>query len=122
MNALEDEPADDVTHDISVAIQRDGEQRERMTEGMYLPKQEGESLKRIEETFQVVKAAEEIEKKIRKAVKAKQLPKLKGDALVAEALQQGVIDRAEAATLKKAEEMRFEAITVDDFSEEEYSG
>jgi acyl-CoA dehydrogenase len=122
VNALEDEPADDVTHAIAVAIQQDSEQRVRMTEGIYVPKQEGDPFKRIEDTFKVVKVAEATEKKIRKALKTKKLPKVKGLQLVEEALKAGVITQVEAANLKKAEEMRLNAITVDDFSQEEYLG
>lgn len=122
VNALEDEPADDVTHDIARLIQQDGAQRERMTEGIYYPQQAGEALKRLEETFKVVKVAEDTEKKIRKAVKEKKLPKVKGPPLIEVALKAGVIGAAEAENLKKAEEMRLDAITVDDFSEDEYHG
>ena len=122
VNALEDEPADSVTHEIARLIQTDGEQRVRMTEGIYYPKQEGEALKRLEDTFTVVKAAEGTEKKIRKALKEKKLPKVKGAQLVEEALKANVITQAEAVNLKKAEEMRLDAITVDDFSQDEYLG
>ncbi|HEX5036281.1 MAG TPA: acyl-CoA dehydrogenase [bacterium] len=120
VNALEDEPADHVTHEISKLLQTDGEQRDRMTDGIYYPKKDGESLKRIDEAFKAARAADETEKKIRKAVKAKKLPKLKGIELVQEALKAGLITEAEAANLKKAEELRLDAITVDDFSEDEY--
>lgn len=122
VNALEDEPADHVTHEIARLIQTDGEQRVRMTEGIYVPKRQGESLKRLEDTFKVVKAAEGTEKKIRKAIKEKRLPKLKGPQLLDEALKANVITPAEAENLKKADAMRLDAIAVDDFSQDEYLG
>lgn len=122
LNSLGDEAGDEVSHEISRVIQQDGPQRERLTEGLYIPTREGEQLKRLETAFKAIKAAEEIEKKIRKAVKAKKLPKLKGVNLVMEAVKQGVITEVEAASLKKAEELRLDAITVDDFSQEEYLG
>jgi hypothetical protein len=50
------------------------------------------------------------------------LPKLKGIELVQAALKAGIITETEAANLKKAEEMRLDAITVDDFSQDEYHG
>jgi acyl-CoA dehydrogenase len=76
----------------------------------------------LEDTFQTVKAAEGTEKKIRKALKEKRIPKAKGPQLVEEALKANVITQAEAANLKKAEEMRYDAITVDDFTQDEYLG
>ena len=53
-------------------------------------------------------------------MKAKKLPKLKGVKLVEEGLAKGVINEAERADLLKAEELRNEAIQVDDFSDPEY--
>jgi len=122
VNALEDEPADHVTHEISKLLQTDGEQRDRMTDGIYYPNAEGESLKRIDDAFQLAYAADQIDRKVRRAVKEKKLPKKKGAELIAEALNAGIVTEAEADTLQKAEAVRLEAITVDDFSEDEYQG
>jgi acyl-CoA dehydrogenase len=120
MNTLADEVEDHVTHEISALIQKDSAQRDRMTEGIFYPQRDGEALKRLEVAFKAIKGAEDTEKKIRKAVKTKQLPKLKGAKLVEEALKAGVISEVEAANLKRAEELRLDTITVDDFSPEEY--
>ena len=68
----------------------------------------------------MVKKAEAIERKIKKAVKAKKLPKKRVRFLVDEALTQGIITKEESDTLSKAVEMRLDAIQVDDFSQEEY--
>jgi acyl-CoA dehydrogenase len=122
LNTLADDVEDRLTHKISVAIQKDGEQRDRMTQGIFYPTKEGESLRRIETAFKAVKNAEEIERKLYKAVKSKKIPKVKGPKLIEEALKAGIITEVEAANLKKAEELRLDAIQVDDFSQEEYLG
>jgi acyl-CoA dehydrogenase len=103
-------------------MQEDNDRRMQMVEGTFIPKREGESLKRILDTFKVVKSAEAIEKKIRMALKEKKIPKVKGPKLIEEALKAGIITMVESENLKKAETMRLDAITVDDFSQEEYLG
>ena len=58
-----------------------------------------------------------------KAVKEKKLVKQKKMALLLEeAVKNNIISQAEFAILKKAEASRLDAITVDDFSQEEYLG
>ncbi len=120
LNSLTPDISDALSHEISKLIQMDSAQRDRMTDGIYYPTADGEALKRIDTAFKVIKASDETEKKLRHAVKAKKLPKLKGAKLVEEALKQGVISEVEVATLKRANELRFDATTVDDFSQEEY--
>lgn len=121
-NSIGEEPSDKITHKVAQIIQKDGEQRDRMTDGMYIPTREGEALARQEEAFKTIKKAEVVQGKIRKAVKAKQLPRKKIPALVKEAAEKGIISAEELALLEKSEELRMDAITVDDFSEEEYLG
>lgn len=120
INALSPEVSDSISHEVATLLQREGDVRDRLCDGIYYPTKEGESLKRMETAFKVIKAAEETEKKVRQAVKSKRLPKLKGVKLLEEALKQGVISDVEAANLKKAEEMRADVIAVDSFTQEEY--
>jgi acyl-CoA dehydrogenase len=68
----------------------------------------------------VVKKAEDVDRKVRRAVRRRELPKMRGQKLIAEALAKGVISSTEADLLQKAEELRWDAIQVDDFSQEEY--
>jgi acyl-CoA dehydrogenase len=119
-NALAGEANDQHTHKIASLILTDSEQRLRHTDGIYVPKNTVEQLGLLEETFRVVKRAEAADRKVRAAVKAKTLPKLKGAAAYQAALEKGVITSAEASDLALAEELRTKAIQVDDFSQEEY--
>lgn len=119
-NALAGEANDQHTHKIASVILSDSDVRIRHTEGIYMPKDTTEHLAYLEETFKVVKRAEAAEKKIRKAIKSKTIPKAKGALAAKSALDAKVISQGEHDDLARAEQMRFEAIQVDDFSQEEY--
>jgi acyl-CoA dehydrogenase len=120
LNALARDANDRQTHKIASLIMTDSDQRNRMTEGIYLPA-DGQ-LALLEETFRTVKLAEAVDRKVRAAVKARTLAKAKGRALYDNALTGGVITADEHALLARAEQLRNEAIQVDDFSQEEYLG
>lgn len=120
LNSFAGEHNDQHTHKIASMILSDTEQRLRHTEGIFMPKNPNNQLARLEATFKVVKRAEDADRKIRKAVREKALPKLKGAAAIQAALEKNVITKAEAEDLQQAEIMRLDAIQVDDFSQEEY--
>lgn len=122
LNTLGDDAEDDITHEIAVAIQTDGEQRDRLTAGIYIPKAEGEAIRRLENAFKVAKSCEAAEAKIYRALRKKELAKGKPPHLYEEAFKKGIITEVELANLKRGEELRSDAITVDDFSQEEYVG
>lgn len=122
LNAIGHAPSDRQTHMIADAIQNNSELRVRHTDGIYVPKNTDEQLTLLEETLKVVKRAEAAEKKIRKAIHTKAMPKAKGPAAYQIALEKGVIGKEELADLNLAEEMRWKSIQVDDFSQEEYLG
>jgi acyl-CoA dehydrogenase len=120
LNALAGEANDRHTHKIASLIMTDSEQRRRHTEGLYIPPNEIEQLGLLEEAFRVVKQAEEIDRRVRAAVKAKTLPKAKGRALYDSARAAGVISADEHTVLMRSDELRNAAIQVDDFSQDEY--
>ena len=60
-------------------------------------------------------AAEPVEKKMRDAVKRKQLTAGSDDQMLQDALQAGVVTAAEAETVAVAQAARQEVIRVDDF-------
>jgi len=120
LNALAGEANDRHTHKIASLILSDSEQRRRHTEGIYMPPNNIEQLGLLEEAFRVIKEAEEIDRRVRAAVKAKSIPKAKGRALYDAALAKGIIAGGEYDVLLRSEELRTAAIQVDDFSQEEY--
>lgn len=122
LNALAGENNDQHVHKIASMILADTDQRVRHTEGVFVPKNTVEQLGKLEHTFKIVKSAEAVEKRMRKAVKDKTLPKARGKALAESALAKGVITKEEIALLAQADVLRTEAIQVDSFTQEEYVG
>lgn len=120
INPLAGEANDQHTHKIATLLLSDTEQRERLLEGSYVPSDITQAVGRLENAFHAVKRAEAIEKKVRDAVRAKTLPKVKGPKLYNSALEAGVISQDEYAQIAKAEELRLDAIQVDDFRLDEY--
>lgn len=119
-NSIGTFPLDKLGHQVCGLMMEDSEQRARLSEGIYVPTDLNEQFGFLEHAFKTIKQAEGIDKKIRKAVKAKALPKLKGADLIEEALKRNVINAQERDKLVEAEELRWRAIQVDDFSENEY--
>ncbi len=120
LNALAGENNDQHVHKIASMILADTEQRIRHTEGVYVPKNTTEQLGMLEHTFKIVKQAEAVERKMRKAVKDKAIPKARGKALIESAEAKGIITKDEVKLLGQADLLRTEAIQVDSFSQDEY--
>jgi len=122
VNAFAGEADDRHVHKIASLILADTDLRIRHTEGIFMPKNTIEQLGKLEETFKVVKRAEATEKKMRQAVRDRQIPKAKGLALTESALAKGLITKEEYQDVLRADELRTDAIQVDSFSQEEYVG
>ena len=120
LNALAGESSDKHTHKIASLMLTDSDQRARLTEGAFIPTNPADQLGRLEAAFKVVKRAEAAEKKVRNAIKAKKIPKTKGAAAFKAAFDANIISRDEYEDLQRAEDVRYDAIQVDDFSQEEY--
>lgn len=120
LNALAFEPSDELGQQISAAAMDNAEMRDRLSTGIFIGKEPGESMHRLDTTYLAVKHAEAVDKKVRKAVKKKVLKKVKGPALYDNALKANVITQEEFNLISESEKMRWDAIQVDDFSAEEY--
>lgn len=120
VNSMDGGPNDKLSYKVSRLIQEDTEQRDRLTEGIYLSDDPNDALTRLDQAFKMVKKAEGIERKIKQAIKAKVLPRKRVAQLIDEALAKSVITQEEYDTIKKAQEMRNDAVQVDSFTQEEY--
>lgn len=120
LNAFAGEANDNHTHKIASTILNNIELRKRHSEGIYVPTDRKEQMGLLEEAFLAVKRAEAVERKVRSAVKAKQIPKLRGAEAAKAALEKNIITQPEFNELAAADQLRWEAIQVDDFSEQEY--
>ncbi len=122
MNRISSAPGDERVHTVASLIQTPGAQRSRVCEGLYMPTDTNtEQQARLEEALLAVKAAEDTDRKVKKAVREKQLPKIKGAKLYDEALKKGVITQAEFEMIAKSEKLRWNVIQVDEFTLEEYA-
>lgn len=112
-------PTDRLTHRVANAMLTSEEQRDRLSNGIYMAMKPGESMARLEHAYKVIKQAEAVDKKIRAAAAAKKINK-KSKTLADDALKAGVITQQEQQLMLEAEKLRWDAIQVDDYSQEEY--
>lgn len=120
INSIGSFASDHLQHVICKHLLAGSDVRERLTSGIHVPKDSKEQLGRLENAMKLVLQAESIEKKVHKARKAGALPRLKGAALLEAAREKGVISAAEYDMVRKAAEARWDAIQVDDFSQQQY--
>lgn len=120
INSMGSQASDHLQHVICQSVMTGGEVRDRLTDGIYLPKETTQQLGRLENAMKLVHESAIIEKKISKARRAGQLPRLKGAALSEKAKEAGVITAAEFDLMTKAAAARWDAIQVDDFTEAQY--
>jgi acyl-CoA dehydrogenase len=92
-----------------------GPARERLTAGVYIPKDPDEPVAALEAALRAVIAAEPIGTKIRKARESGVVTASFADQIVEEAVAKRVISPAEKAAMDLAKQLRRQVIMVDDF-------
>ncbi|KTD59803.1 acyl coenzyme A dehydrogenase [Legionella sainthelensi] len=112
-------PDDQLGHQLARLLIEPNETRARLTRLVYKKAGENCPLGRTEEAFLKICAAEELERKVMRAVKENVLKSLTLLEQIDEALACGVLSEKEANQLKEAELARQEVIKVDDFNDED---
>ncbi len=120
LNPISTPPSDALGKKLAKASQVPGELRDRLTDGTYIPNNINEALGRLEHAFSLSIEAEKVADKIKDAIRAKELPRMKPLLLLDEALDKGIISTDDFELVKKAEAARFDAIQVDSFTLDEY--
>ena len=120
LNRIGKKPSDKIGHKVAQAMQQTGEQRDRLTNGIYLPESREEAIGRYEYTMKLVEESYPIYKKLYKATKAGEIPKSHVLKQLDAALEKEIITNEEAEIVQKTEEARFDTILVDEFTMEEY--
>ncbi len=120
INSIGSQASDGWSHAIASAMLKEGGVRDRLSEGIYIPTDKNEAVGRLEHAFSFTIRAEAAEKKIKKAIREGVLPKKKVHLLLEDALAKGVITADELKLVKESDAVRYDAILVDDFTEEEY--
>jgi acyl-CoA dehydrogenase len=116
-------PSDRLGSEIAHGMQTPGYQRDRLTEGIYIPSFspiDTEALARLERAFHLSYQSELVLQKIKTAIASGQLPNAKPETLIDLAVANGAIATEEAEIVREAELARQDAIQVDSFSALEY--
>ena len=122
INRIGNPPSDQLGHQIAVSMQVSSKQRDRLTEGIYIPSSPKEALGRWETVFKKVQLGEQVVKRLKKAILKGVLPKASISDSLEEAKQKGVITAAEFDLLTEVEALRLDAIQVDAFTQKQYLG
>ncbi|HJO02355.1 MAG TPA: acyl-CoA dehydrogenase [Acidobacteriota bacterium] len=119
-NRIGRHPDDRLAGEVARILQTPGTQRDALTPGIYLPDDASDGLGRLEHAFGLSFEAEGVTRKIKAAVRARQLPKSDPTTLVGDAVSAGLITAQEAELLAAAEAARDDAIQVDSLTHDEY--
>ncbi len=120
-NVMSTGPSDRMMQRVARAMQMPGEQRDRMTSGMYIPTALDESLGQLEHALVLCTEADEVQRRIRDAVKKKKITKRAPAAMADDALRLGIITASERELIDRAGEARAAVVEVDSFSLEAYA-
>ncbi|RMI09209.1 MAG: acyl-CoA dehydrogenase [Calditrichaeota bacterium] len=120
LNPLSTPPSDRLGQQIARILTTPGEQRDRLTEGIYISRDVHEAMGRLENAFRLVYQAEPIWGKIRKAIRKGDIQRADAEQMAREAVEKGIITSEEAELLVKAEAARDDVVQVDSFTQEEY--
>ncbi|MBU2533577.1 MAG: acyl-CoA dehydrogenase, partial [Alphaproteobacteria bacterium] len=96
-----------------------GEFRDRMTRHIYVTKDLADPTGVLEITFEKAVAAEEIERKLDRAIRAGTVRRYHGNDWFTEAVEKNVLTRAEADQLRELETLTSRVVAVDDFDPDE---
>jgi acyl-CoA dehydrogenase len=108
-------PGDRLGHRVASAMMTPSDTRARLAEGIYYGEGPRHPVGQLEIALPKVIAAEPIERKVLKAIKAGLLLSPDAEALLDEAVQKQVLSEAERAQLDEARALTAEIIAVDDF-------
>ena len=108
-------PSDKLGGEVAKLLIEPSATRDRLTAGMYVPRDENDAVGVIELAVDAVIKAESVEAKMRSAQKAGQITGQGSDELAQAALKAGVITAEELSLMRRATELRNEVIRVDDF-------
>jgi acyl-CoA dehydrogenase len=111
-------PSDELGHQIAELISMPGASRDRLTRNTYTGDHHT-PVGMFKEALELAARLEPVERRIREAEKKGSLKVARGDAVEKAALQAGLIDAKEAASLARLEELTREIVAVDDFDPSE---
>jgi len=111
-------PSDRLGHEVAQTLIEPGATRDRLTAGMYVPRDEADAVGVIELALEATVAAEPVEARIRTAQKAGKISAGNAATMAAHACEAGIITADELALLQRRARLRDRAIAVDDFPQD----
>jgi acyl-CoA dehydrogenase len=112
-------PSDHLGHQIATLLMQPGAARDRLTAGIYIPKDEQDAIGALEAALASTLTCEPLQLKLHEARKAGKLKALEELLRIAEAREQGLISSEQALQLQRDYALRRKVIMVDDFAPEE---
>ena len=114
-------PSDALDAEVAAVIGRakDDPTLEELLAGCYRPQSAEDPVGALQHAYDLLNASHPLQKKLHTALKSGQLKPAAGEHAIDAALNAGVLQAAEAQTLRDAEAARRKVIDVDDFSKEE---
>lgn len=120
INRIGTKPSDRLGHRVAERMQQPGAQRDRMSEGAYLPAGGDEQLQRLERALLLAVETEPLYRRLRQAVKEKKIDRGTIEQQLEQALESELLTRGEAGSIRQTELARQEAIRVDEYTLQEY--
>jgi acyl-CoA dehydrogenase len=111
---------DDLENNLVRKALKSGEFRNNLTSGIYLPKDQDQSLAKLENTLILFEKSEVVLMRIKKAIKENLLPQKDAEELLDIAEQKNIIDRADVLLFRQAKEAIYDVVQVDEYSLEDY--
>ncbi|HMB53903.1 MAG TPA: acyl-CoA dehydrogenase [Thermoanaerobaculia bacterium] len=115
-------PTDRLGAEVAAAITEPGERRDRLTADLFTTADPLDARGRIEHAFELAVRSRPARDKLRRAVKAGEVPAGPAAEIAAAAERAGVLDAHEVRLIVEAAAARRRATDVDEFSAEEYLG
>jgi len=112
-------PNDRLGHKVAALMLSPSETRDRLTRGIYTSDRTGHPIGVMEKLLPQVIAAEPVERKVLKAIRAGQIKALSYEEQVEQALEQGVVSAKDAELLLDVRKRSLEVVSVDDFEHAE---
>jgi len=113
-------PRDRTTLELARLVMEDGDVRDRLTADVFLPEGEEHGLARLDAGRSALLAAAEARSKLKKAVRAGELPRREESELLELAVEKDVLTKSEREAVRRALELQEELVQVDAFGPEEY--
>ncbi len=112
-------PSDLLGGQVAAVLRRPGEQRDRLTDGLFLGCPEGDAQRDLERAFELTVEATPLMARLRQAIRRGQLVPSPLAEMLTQAVAEGLLSEPEADLVREADEARQVAIAVDDMSLEE---